>query len=149
MGGIHMRIFAAIALLFSAQAFACPDLTGAYTCTYQDGSTEVVSISQADKAGVMVYNYNGSEIPADNVVYPMPDDETVRQGTFRAWCDGASLKGNILGKYFNNGSYFGDLDMTLDLSLEGVSLKSVTTGTLKDTGGNVYPLDGQIVCARN
>jgi len=149
MGGIHMRAFAAIALLFSAPAFACPDLTGAFTCTYQDGSSEIVTISQADKAGVMVYNYNGSELPADNVVYPMPDDETIKQGTFRAWCDGASLKGNILGKYYNNGALFGDLDMTLDLSLEGTSLKSVTVGSLKATDGTSYPLDGQIVCTRN
>lgn len=148
-GGYLMRAFALLALLFSAQAFACPALTGTFTCNYQDGSSEIVSISQAEKSGVMVYNYNGSEIPADNVVYPMPDDESVRQGTFRAWCDGLTLKGNIVGKYYNQGNYFGDLDMTLNLSLEGNNLKSVTTGTLKDTGGNVYPLDGQVVCNRN
>lgn len=143
-----MRKLAALALLFSAQAFACPDLTGAYTCKYQDGSSEVVTISQESKAGVTVYNYNGSSIPADNVVYPMPDDQNLRSATFRAWCENASLKGNILGKYYNEGNYFGDLDMTLDLSLDGTNLKSVTTGTIKNSGGT-YPLDGQVVCTRN
>ncbi len=144
-----MRTLTAIALLFSVQAYACPELTGAYTCTYQDGSSEVVTISQEDKAGVTVYNYNGSSIPADNAVYPIPDDESVKSATFRAWCENASLKGNIVGKYWNNGALFGDLDMTLDLSLDGTNLKSVTTGTLKATDGTSYPLDGDISCVRN
>lgn len=143
-----MRTLVLFALLASAQAFACPDLTGAYTCTYQDGSSEVVTISQENKAGVTIYNYNGSSLPADNQVYPIPDDETLREATFRAWCDGSSLKGNILGKYYNEGNYFGDLNMTLDLSLDGTNLKSVTSGTIKNSGGT-YPLDGSIVCNRN
>lgn len=143
-----MRKIAALLLLVSANvAFACPELTGSYTCTYQDGTSEVVSISQENKDGVTVYNYNGSSIPADNTAYPIPDDQTLKQATFRAWCDGASLKGNIVGKYYNNGALFGDLDMTLDLSLDGTNLKSVTTGTLTNSGGT-YPLDGQVTCAR-
>lgn len=144
-----MRILAAIALLFSAQAFACPNLTGAYTCTYQDGTSDVVTMTQEEKGGVTIYNYNGSLIPADNALYPVPDDDNVKQATFRAWCDNASLKGNIVGKYYNNGALFGDLNMTLDLSLNNTSLKSVTTGTLTATNGTVYPLDGDLTCVRN
>lgn len=143
-----MRTLAALLLLVSANAFACPELTGSYTCTYQDGSSENVTISQEDKSGVTVYNYNGSSIPADNQVYPIPDDQTLKNATFRAWCENASLKGNIVGKYYNNGSEFGDLDMVMDLSLDGTNLKNVTTGTLKNSGGT-YPLDGSVVCTRN
>ncbi len=144
-----MRILASLALLFSVQAFACPNLTGSFTCTYQDGSSETVTISQADKAGVTVYNYNGSDIPADNMTYQIPDDESLKQATFRAWCENESLKGNIVGKYYNNGSYFGDLNMVLDLALEGNNLKSTTSGSLVDTSGKSYPLDGTTTCVRN
>ncbi|MGE4133701.1 MAG: hypothetical protein AB7F86_18840 [Bdellovibrionales bacterium] len=142
-----MRKALVLIAAFSLQAWACPDLTGNFTCTYQNGSSEIISISQAEKAGVTVYNYNGSEIPADNVVYNLPDDETLKESTFRAWCEGASLKGNIVGKYYNQGSYFGDLDMVLDLSLAGSDLHSVTTGTLKSASGD-YPLDGEVTCVR-
>ncbi len=148
LGGNTMRTIAALLLLVSVNAYACPELTGSYTCTYQDGSSEVLSISQENKDGVTVYNYNGSMIPADNKVYPVPDDETLKQATFRAWCETATLKGNIVGKYYNNGALFGDLDMTLSLSLDGTSLKSVTTGALTNSGGT-YPLDGSVTCARN
>jgi hypothetical protein len=107
----------------------------------------MVSISQESKNGVTVYNYNGSLIPADNVSYPIPDDQTLKSATFRAWCESVSLNGNIVGQYYNNGALVGDLNMTLDLSLDGTSLKSVTTGTLTNSGGT-YPLDGSVTCAR-
>lgn len=146
--GVYMRILSVVALLFSASAFACPDLTGTFTCTYQDGSSEQVTISQQINNGVTIYNYNGSMIATDNITRAVPDDETVKNATFRAWCDGASLKGNLIGKYYNNGSYFGDLDMTLDLSITGRDLKTETSGNLKDTGGTDYPLGGTTVCTR-
>lgn len=143
-----MRILAAALLLVSAQAFACPDLTGSFTCSTPNG-TEVLNLSQADKNGVTVYNYNGSDIPADNQAYPMQDDQSIKEATFRAWCEGASLKGNLIGKYYNAGSYFGDLNMTLDLSLQGNDLLNVTGGTLVTTSGQTYPLDNSVVCTRN
>ena len=144
-----MRILSVIALFFSASAMACPDLTGTFTCTYQDGSSEQVTISQQINNGITMYNSNGSMISADNKTYPVPDDETIKNATFRAWCDGASLKGNLIGKYYNQGSYFGDLDMILDLSIAGRDLKNETSGNLKDTGGTDYPLGGTTVCTRN
>lgn len=143
-----MRTLAALLLAFSAQAYACPNLTGTYTCTYQDGSTEVVSISQEQKNGVTVYNYNGSPMPADNKAYPMPDDQTLRESTFRAWCEGEVLKGNLIGKYYNEGSYFGDLNLLLDITKQGTDLKQVSAGSLKNSGGE-YPIEGEIVCTIN
>jgi hypothetical protein len=144
-----MRIFAVIALLFSAQAFACPNLTGNFTCKYQDGSVENISITQGDSNGVTVYNYNGSNIPADNVVYPMQDDQSLRNATFRAWCEGDALKGNIIGKYYNNGSEFGDVNMVLTFNMESNNLKNTTTGSLVDKSGNSYDLGGETLCTRN
>lgn len=144
-----MRKLAAIALLFSVQAYACPELTGSYTCAYQDGSSEVVTISQELKDGVTIYTHNGSQIPADNVAYPVPDDANLREATFRAFCsDEATLTANLVGKYFQDGQYFGDLNMTSNFTLDGANLKQVTTGTLKNQGGE-YPLNSEMVCTRN
>lgn len=144
-----MRTLAALVLLFSAQAFACPDLTGAYTCKYQDGASEVVTVSQDNKDGVVTYNYNGSQIPADNQTYKVPDDQQLKDGQFRAWCeDDVTLKTELTGKYWNNGSYFGDLVMNMNLSLDSTNLKNVVTGNIKNSGGT-YPIDNNIVCTRN
>ena len=146
-----MRKFAVIALLFSGSAFACPNLTGNYTCTYQDGSSEVVSITQTTDAttGVTVYTHNGSQIPADSNAYPVPDDATLKEATFKAWCaDDATLSAQLVGKYFQDGAYFGDLDMTSNFSLVGTDLKQVTAGTLKNTGGT-YPLNSELTCKLN
>lgn len=144
-----MRKLAALALLFSAQAFACPNLAGTYTCTYQDNSSEQVVISQETKDGVTVYTHNGSQIPADNMAYPVPDDANLRSATFRAWCaDENTLSANLVGQYFQDNSYFGDLDMTSNFTLSGTDLKQVTTGTLKNQGGE-YPLNSDLTCTRN
>ena len=142
-----MRPFIALALLFSAQAFACPNLAGSFTCTYKDGSSETVSISQsADKAGMVTYIYNGSELPADNQIYDVPEDQTLKEGKFRAWCDDdMTLKSELIGKYWNNGSYFGDLMMNINFEMDGTSLKQVTTGSVKNSGGD-YPIDEQVLC---
>ena len=144
-----MRTIVAALALVSSQAFACPDLTGTYTCTYSDGSTEIVSMAQENKDGVTVYTYNGSSVPADNKAYPVPDDETLKEGTFRAWCDDTQvLKAELLGKYYNNGAYFGDLTLNMDFSIENNNLKQTTTGMLKSSSGD-YPLNNEVLCTRN
>lgn len=143
-----MRSLAALVLLFSAQAFACPELTGNYTCTYQDGSNEQISITQGVQNGVTVYNYNNSAMPADNKVYPMPEEQTLKNATIRAWCEGEVLKANLLGEYYNEGSKFGDLDMTLDITKSGSDLKQLSNGTLKNKDGE-YALNGEVVCTSN
>jgi len=144
-----MRKLAALVLLFSAQAFACPDLTGSFQCQYQDGSTETVSITQANKSGVMVYNYNGTEIPADRITYDVPDEENIREGKFTAWCDDdVTLKANLNGKYWSQGNYIGDLTMDMFFSIENGNLKTTSNGVLK-TGNGDYPVDSNVVCTRN
>lgn len=145
-----MRATLVVLSLFAAQAMACPNLTGSYTCNYQNGSSEVVSIAQEQKDGVTVYNYNGSGIPADNVIYQIPDDENLKQGTWRAWCDEGRdlLMAEILGKYYHEGSYAGDLTMNLEINLDGGNLKQVTAGQLVNEGGT-YPFGETMVCTRN
>ena len=144
-----MRKLAALALLFSAQAFACPQLAGVYTCSYQDNSSEIITITQELKDGVTVYTHNGSQIPADNQSYPVPDDANLRSATYRAFCpDAATLSANLVGKFYQDGQFYGDLDMTSNFTLEGANLKNVVTGTLKNQGGD-YPLNSEVLCTRN
>jgi len=144
-----MRTLAIIALLFSAQAFACPNLTGTYTCTYQDGSKETTAITQDTKGTVTVYNINGSDMPADGQTVLIPDSDNLKEGTFKAWCDDdLSLKGLMIGKYWNQGAYFGDLTMNLVWSLSGTDLRQTSNGQVVNSGGK-YPVTNETVCAKN
>lgn len=141
-----MRALATLALLTSINAWAnCPDLTGAYNCTYRDGTKETITISQENKDGVVIYDYNGSAVPADNQVRQVPDDQTIKQGTFRAWCENGSLKAQMLGKYYQEGQYFGDLTLNMDFVKVGRDLKTTNTGTIKNSAAE-YPLESELIC---
>jgi hypothetical protein len=141
-----MSKLVALALVVSANAWACPDLTGTYTCQYQDGQTEVITLSQENKDGVVTYTYNNNaSIPADNVAYPVPDGPTLREGTLRAWCEADTFKSQLVGKYYDQGVYFGDLTLNIDFAKVGNDLKQVNTGSVKNSASQ-YPINGEVVC---
>lgn len=62
-------------LAFSAQAFACPNLAGYYTCTTLEGSSSNVgdySFSNFDQSkvnGLTIYEWNSFTLKADNKEY--------------------------------------------------------------------------------
>jgi hypothetical protein len=142
-----MRKLALLAFVFSANAFACPQLAGNFVCTYQDGTSENVAITQSNKAGVEVYVYNGNEIPADKTTYDIPDDDTLKMGKFVAWCDDdVTLKTNIKGQYYNQGSYVGDVDLNTDFSMAGDGgLTLASSGKLTTPNGD-YPINDSVTC---
>jgi hypothetical protein len=143
-----LRTVTVLALLFSAQAFACPNLTGSYTCKAQDGSSSTLVLSQTLTNGVTTYSYAGSSVVADNKAYPIPDDANLKGGTQRAWCaDDVTLTLELLGKYWNNGAYFGDLKLDLAVTKAGVDLKQVSTGNITNTGGT-YPINNDMTCTK-
>ena len=144
-----MRTLTTLALLCSSSAFACPDLTGKFTCMYQDKSTEDVTISQEiQKDGTVVYNYNGTMIPVDGKVYDVPDDEQVKEGKFKAFCDDdVTLKTTLVGKYWRTKAYFGDLTLNMNFAVEKNDLKQNSTGSVKNSSGE-YPLNSALVCVR-
>lgn len=144
-----LRPFAAFAFLVSAQAFACPQLAGNYTCNYQDGQTTTLVLNQDAKSNVTIYDMNGQQLPADNQVKPIPDEDSLKNATVRAWCnDDTTLHTEIVGKYYRQGQYFGDLTMDADLSMANQNLRQVTTGNVKNSGGT-YPVNSDITCTRD
>ncbi len=93
-----MRKLAALALVFSFKAMACPNLAGTYTCAYEDNPPEQILITQELKNGFMTYSHNGSTVVADNIAYPIPGEETLRSGTLRATClNNETLSANLVG----------------------------------------------------
>lgn len=133
------------AAFVSASAFACPDLTGNYTCTYGNGQTEDVAITQEVREGVTYFKYNNDEFAADGREYTLADSAELKEGKFSAWCEDVTLKNKIVGKYYNNGSYFGDLTMIVDITKSGTSINQAVNGSLKSSNGE-YPINQTVTC---
>lgn len=143
-----VRIIATLAALFSVQAFACPNLTGSYTCNYGNGQSEQISVSQREANGITYYSYNNDEFAADGSVVPLQDSADLKQATFKAWCENTTLKNQIMGKYYNNGTYFGDLNMVIDITSANGNLQQNATGNLKGSQGD-YPINNSVTCTKN
>lgn len=136
--------------LFSASAVACPNLSGSYTCV-NDGQKETLVVSQNEMNGQMVYQIGETQVIADNVAYPIPDDEELKGGTQRAFCDSQSneLKIEILGKIYDQQDFFGDLAVQIGFSVDGSNnLVNTIHGSLKATNGE-YPIHDISTCTRD
>ena len=145
-----MRSIFAIAFLYSVQAYACPQLTGNYACKSSNSQTEILTVTQDASSGVTVYTVNGSPIPADNKAFAIADDDSLKDATLRAWCDDdVTLKGELLGKAWNSGSYYGDLNLSLGYSLSGSDLHVVSAGKITSATNGDLPVNGEMVCTKN
>lgn len=146
-------ILAAIALV-GAQAFACPNLTGTFACTYE-GQTENTQITQSEMNGVTTYtmrnaddpNDQGGSLPADNNTYTIPDSQEFKQGTIRGWCEGELFKIEQIGQYHDQGQHIGDIQATMTFSLNNNNLNQVTAGVFKTASGE-YPINSELTCTR-
>ena len=146
-----MEYLATLTLLFSASSRACPDLTGTYTCEVSSTKKETKVIQQSKKNGVMVYWVNDLEMVTDDKPRFVPENENLRQGTFRVWCDGdIKVKTQLLGKYHNNSGYFGDLTANSEWFMrDDAHLVRYTSGDIRSPDGTVMPFDDEVLCKRN
>lgn len=141
-----MRVIAALSLLLSCQAFACPDLSGRYVCE-EDGKPVNIVLIQSIKNGVTVYNMNGFEMPADDLARGLPDNESFRNSTIQSRCESEGmLTSYIVGDYYDRGIPSGVLSVKWDLSVEHGDLIRTYNGQLTNSNGNVYNFDETTVC---
>lgn len=150
-----MKLFLSGFLLVGAQAFACPNLAGTYTCNY-DGQVEALEMSQTETNGVTVYsmrnpndpNDQGGSLPADNTTYQLEDSEQFKNATIRGYCEGETFNIAQAGQYYDQGQHIGDIQAVTSMSLMNGNLLQATNGTFKTASGD-YPINSQITCTRN
>lgn len=149
-----MKTVIALFALVGAQAFACPNLTGSYICTYE-GQTQVSVISQAvDANGITTYTLgseadptDGGSLPADNNTYQVPDSADFKQGTIRGYCEADAFKVAQTGQVFDQGQHIGNVEAVTSLSLVDNNLLQATTGVFKAASGD-YPINQSLTCTR-
>ena len=150
-----MKTMIAGLLLFGAQAMACPNLAGNYTCTYE-GQTSVIQMSQTENNGVTVYTIKdandpqnqGGSLPADNNTYRLQDSDQVKNGTIRGWCEAEAFKIEQTGEYYDKGQHIGNVQAVISMYLTNGNLVQDTAGTFTTPSGN-YPINSQVTCTPN
>lgn len=95
-----MKAATLILFLISEFALACPQLGGKYVCLIDGAVQDLLIIEQTVRDGKTIYIKGPQEMIADNAVYPLPDQEYVRNRATQAWCDGDTLTSKEVGKVF-------------------------------------------------
>lgn len=91
--------------LVASSAMACPDMTGSWTCTSEQGTSNMIIAQEAMPGGAMY------EITDDSGTYQLPADGVTRNydqdgvnGSFVAACQGnTSVVGQETANYVNDG----------------------------------------------
>jgi hypothetical protein len=91
--------------LLSTKSIACPDLTGTYACTNNQGASQNLTITQETIAGNTIYTFeeNGevSHLPSDNTEYPFENRQNNTSGSARFYCDQTGFHSRIQGSRRN------------------------------------------------
>lgn len=73
---MYLKLIAFLFVLSMTNAFACPNLSGSYTCNVktEDGTnpTETITITQQVQNNITTYSINGSERIADGKTHTAP-----------------------------------------------------------------------------
>lgn len=141
---------AALLVLFglSAQASACPDISGVYTC-----GEEEITVDTYELNGVTYLEFNNQGgIPADNNWMDLPDSEKEKNAKMRLSCGDKDAYGpHYLLDYeadlYDQGQYLAFLDAEIYVYQEKDTLFQVTTGLAKGSWGE-QPISDKIACTR-
>lgn len=109
-----MKSLMVCALLFSSAAFACPDITGSYTCKF-NSAISMKEIVKTD--GGFAVNSDGYEIEyhVDGKTYELPSTENYTDAKVRTTCNESEMivdfnasilyEGSIIAKQVSKSTY--------------------------------------------
>lgn len=100
-----MKFLVAVLLLVSAQAFACPDITGSFSCKYKNRLSEREITKTAD--GFLI-NIDGIELEyvTDGSITTVPQTDSLKDGQYSSVCDANTFVINFSGTMME-----GDLEL--------------------------------------
>jgi hypothetical protein len=134
-----------ISFLISASAFACPQISGNYTCQTQDGP-QITVIQQSTAADGDIFDIDGYQFKADGVSYPENSEEFI--GTIATACNPTTVNITIIGDVIENGSKIGSTNLTQSMYMENGSLVQDLNGVF-DYQGQAIPIAEKILCTPN
>lgn len=141
----------AAALLVSGSAFACPELTGDWTCTDKQGSVSKVKMTQeAIENGVMYYSTDEkgetNSFPADGKTYN--DDGADYSTTFTAACTSSARVDAKMGVVAKSYDMMIDANIVIELTDPNTMVTTVTGFSADKKGGNKQAIDEATTCKK-
>lgn len=144
----YKSLMTATLAALSVTAFACPDLTGTYECTY-DGQVETMDLTQYVADGVTHFKVGQTEVVADGASHPMPDSQPEEQATYTASCNGNVLGISFFSLLIDNANKIGQISGQQNMSLDNVGdLVQDIKGTLVIDAQGTFPIDEVTTCRR-
>lgn len=101
-----MKLFTAILLLVSVNAFACPDITGSFTCKFKNRISER-EIAKTETGFVMIADGVEQTYNVDGSITSVPDSDGLKDGQFSSICEGNTFIVNFTGTLMYEGSEIG------------------------------------------
>jgi hypothetical protein len=148
------RLFiAALGLLLSSAAFACPQISGTFHCN-SDQPEDIVVQTRVEN-GVTIYNYNGQDIIADGVQRDYSSQGTTvklaatcNDTTFTMQSQMSSINIAEVGAFLCNGPASDQADIKTDYSVDGTNIKEVGTAAIHCADGHDVPLNNEYTCTK-
>lgn len=143
--------FLFVFMAYSANALACPNLSGTFECRSSGGMPYDVTVTQSVQNGVTTYEMTGDDshdiMIADGRSHDYESDNgKLRNGTYRAVCRADQVDQHMEAELFNEDGKWGDMVADVEYSRgEAGSLVAVTDGEIKYELGN-FPIDSRMEC---
>lgn len=131
-------------LLVAGNAYACPNLSGTFTCKTGEVIETLVVTQEEGQNSVIV---DTVQLLADDIAHPFSEDPSFRNAFERISCTDSVFRKHITGDYYQGDLKIGELDSTVEYSLVNNNLVETTTGKMSNILGEV-PLDNRMVCER-
>ena len=132
----------------SIGAWACPDLSGTYTC---DGEELAVETFELNGVNYLEFNANGA-LPADGKWLDLPDSETEKNAKIRLTCGNKAPYGDSYvldyeADLYDAGTNVAALDVEIFFHKDGETLKQSVVGKAKGSWGE-QPVNEVTVCTK-
>lgn len=125
------------ALLFSSAAFACPDISGVYSCKYNNNFS-VKEIVKTQVGFIITSDGNPMEYFADGIAYEVPSTDSYTDAKVRTTCTqdemvvdfNASIlyEGSVIAKQVSKSIYSmegKDLIISQKVKMKGIPLPAI------------------------
>lgn len=156
--GTNKFFVIAVGLFISAPSWACPDLSGNFSCMDSQGKAHDLTIQQQTVEGGSHYTMTSTEegrvdiweVTADGKERDIPEGHGLKGAKYTATCDAdTSMNLNVTGLLIDDesGAIIGNLKMNM-LHTRGPAREIivVSSGVLETPQHGNFPLDGTMTC---
>lgn len=104
--GVIMKFLIGALLLVTTQAFACPDISGSFTCKYRNRISER-EITKTETGFIVIADGAEQEYKTDGSITSLPENDSLKDAKFSSVCEGDTFVVNFTGTLMYEGAEIG------------------------------------------